>query len=74
LRDYRRARLEFAEQYVNWGLNEWGKVLFTDESKFCLFASDNRVKVYRRTGERYAECNIQPRVNFGGGFVIVRRA
>jgi transposase len=26
---HRRARLEFAHQYVNWGDNEWKNVLFT---------------------------------------------
>jgi hypothetical protein len=41
-RDHRRARREFAEQYVNWGLNEWGKVLFTDESKFCFSIIDSK--------------------------------
>jgi hypothetical protein len=34
-------------------------------------SSDNHVRIDRRPGERYAQCHIQPIVNFGGGSVMV---
>jgi hypothetical protein len=46
-------------------------ILFTDESRFCLYSDDRRVRVYRRPGERYAQCNIVGTVSHGGGFVMV---
>jgi hypothetical protein len=41
---HRRARLEFARQYVNRGDNEWKNVLFTDESRFSPRSPDGREK------------------------------
>jgi hypothetical protein len=52
---HRRARLEFAHQYVNRGDNEWKNVLFTDESRFSPRSPDGREKVWRRPGERYSQ-------------------
>lgn len=35
--DHRRARLQFAREHVDWNLEDWERVLFTDESRFCLY-------------------------------------
>lgn len=70
-RAHRVARLRFAREHVNWTINDWAHVLFTDESRFSLFASDRRIPVYRRDGERYSECNMRPNSNFRGGSIMV---
>ncbi|GFX19133.1 transposable element Tcb2 transposase [Trichonephila clavipes] len=36
-----------------WNVTDWQKVVFSDESRFVLGADDNRVRVWRRPGERY---------------------
>ncbi|KZR97167.1 Uncharacterized protein APZ42_008116, partial [Daphnia magna] len=36
-------RLIFSQKHVMWTKAQWSKVLFTDESKFCLFGSNSRV-------------------------------
>uniref|UniRef100_T1HHE3 DDE_3 domain-containing protein n=1 Tax=Rhodnius prolixus TaxID=13249 RepID=T1HHE3_RHOPR len=69
--DHRRAHLEFAREHRNWSENDWRNVLFSDESRFALYAPDGRRRVYRRPGERYAPCNISGRLPFGGGSVMV---
>lgn len=69
--DHRRHRLQFAQEHRNWGDREWGNVLFSDESRFCRFSDDRRSRVYRRPGERYAQCNILGTVSYGGGSVMV---
>jgi transposase len=69
--DHRRQRLLFANDHLNWNNNDWANVLFTDESRFCLYSDDRRVRVYRRLGERYAQCNIVGTVSHGGGSVMV---
>ncbi|RZC40183.1 HTH 38 domain containing protein [Asbolus verrucosus] len=46
-------------------------VMFSDESKFCLYANDRRMPVYRRPGKRYLQCNFVYDVNFGRGSVMV---
>lgn len=70
-RAHRVARLRFARQHQHWGNEEWGRVLFTDESRFCLRSPDGRQRVWRRGGERFAQCNIVPKLSHGGGSVMV---
>ncbi|GFU79678.1 transposable element Tcb2 transposase [Trichonephila clavipes] len=36
-----------------WNVTHWQKVVFSDESRFVLGTDDNRVRVWRRPGERY---------------------
>lgn len=68
--EHRRNRLQFARMHVNWEPADWSRVLFTDESRFSLYHSDRRVRVYRRPGERYAQCNFVENIRHGGGSVM----
>jgi len=45
---HRRNRLQYARSHQNWTARQWNNVLFTDKSRFCLFGSDRRVRVWRR--------------------------
>ncbi|GFW45625.1 transposable element Tcb2 transposase [Trichonephila clavipes] len=36
-----------------WNVTDWQKVVFRDESRFVLGTENNRVRVWRRPGERY---------------------
>ncbi|GFU59598.1 transposable element Tcb1 transposase [Trichonephila clavipes] len=36
-----------------WNVTDWQKVVFSDKSRFVLGADNNRVRVWRRPGERY---------------------
>lgn len=71
LRRHRIARLQFARNHEHWGENEWGRVLFTDESRFSLRSPDGRERVWRRQQERFTECAFSPRVGYQGGSVMV---
>ncbi len=46
-------------------------VMFSDESRFCIRKVDGRTRVWRRSGERYANCCIDRVIAFGGGSVMV---
>jgi transposase len=70
-RHHRVARLNYARDHSNWNVNQWSNVLFSDESRFCINSPDGREKVWRRPGERFAQCNISPRVPFHGGSLMV---
>src|SRR5436305_2551341 len=37
---HRQKRLNFAKKYKDWGVEEWSKVIWSDESKFMIFGSD----------------------------------
>ena len=40
---------------------KWRSVVFSDESRFCLYASDGCTRVRRRSGDRYLPECIRPR-------------
>lgn len=68
---HREARLNFAIEHQNWNVYDWSRVLFTDESRFCLKVPDGRQRVYRRLGERFTSCTTKIRKNFNGGSLMV---
>ncbi|UYV63365.1 hypothetical protein LAZ67_2003861 [Cordylochernes scorpioides] len=47
----RRQRLEWCRARSTW-MTEWHRVVFSDESPFCLSGDSRRVRVWRRRGER----------------------
>ncbi|UYV65482.1 hypothetical protein LAZ67_3004473 [Cordylochernes scorpioides] len=47
----RRRRLEWCRARSTW-MTEWHRVVFSDESRFCLSSDSRRVRVWRRRGER----------------------
>lgn len=71
LRHHRRERLRFAREHLNWTVEQWSNVLFTDESRVCLRSPDGRERVYRRPNERFAECTITELISYHGGSVMV---
>jgi len=64
------ARLGWCQERQKWD-EEWKKVVFSDESRFCLFHSDGRVRVWRKPGEEYLPDCLEPTVKFSGGSVMV---
>lgn len=71
LREHRVARLRFAREHANWTVDDWSKVLFTDECRMALRAPDGRHRVYRRRNERYLPNTTVQTVSYDGGSVMV---
>jgi transposase len=46
-RQHRVASLAFAREHVNWDIGDWQNVMFSDESRFCLYANDRRMSCIR---------------------------
>lgn len=67
----RAARLDYALKFKDWTIEQWKRVLFSDESKYNLFGNDSRGHVYRPDGERFNEKYIVPTMKHGGGNVMV---
>ena len=67
----RNTRLQWVTQRLGWRAREWRRVLFTDESRFCLSHGDGRVRVWRREGERYADACVVQQDRWGGGSLMV---
>jgi transposase len=67
----RKKRIEFANDNLNKDNSYWKRILWSDESKFNLFGSDGKIKVWRRVGEELKDECLQPTVKYGGGNVKV---
>ncbi|GFU31806.1 transposable element Tc1 transposase [Trichonephila clavipes] len=51
--EHRQLRLQWCQARSMRNVTDWQKVVFSDESRFVLGTDDNRVRVWRRPGERY---------------------
>ncbi|GFX08010.1 transposable element Tc1 transposase [Trichonephila clavipes] len=56
--EHRQLRLQWCQARSMWNVTDWQKVVFSDESRFVLGTDDNRVRVWRRPGERYNTSHI----------------
>ncbi|GFX62575.1 transposable element Tcb2 transposase [Trichonephila clavipes] len=55
---HRRRRSLWCRENRNWRDNEWGRVLFTDESRFSLSSDSHRILIWRERGSRNHPSNI----------------
>ena len=67
----KQKRLKWAKEHKKWTVNQWKKVLWTDESKFQLFGQNRRVFVRRQNDERMTDGCVVPTVQHDGGSVLV---
>ncbi|GFX76019.1 transposable element Tcb2 transposase [Trichonephila clavipes] len=58
---HRRRRSLWCREHRNWRDNEWGRVLFTDESRFSLSSDSHRILIWREQ-----EAAIIPRTSLKG--------
>jgi len=68
---HQKRRLDFARKYENWTINDWSKVIWSDESKFKVFGSDGKQYYWKRPEESLNCFHIKLTVKFGGGSVMI---
>ena len=68
---HRDDRRLWCTQHLRWTAQDWGSVLFSDESSFNVSHGDARSVVYRRTNQRYNQDMIVETTNKGYGNVMV---
>ncbi|GFX72271.1 transposable element Tcb2 transposase [Trichonephila clavipes] len=68
---HRRRRSLWFREHRNWRDNEWGRVLFTDESRFSLSSDSHRILIWRERGSHNHPSNIIERDRYGGRGVLV---
>ncbi|GFW99745.1 uncharacterized protein TNCV_3419751 [Trichonephila clavipes] len=47
-----RGRLQWCLARSGWNHADWGRIVFSDESRFQLCPDDHRRRVWRRPGQR----------------------
>lgn len=68
---HRRRRFVWCREHQNWTDQQWGRVLFTDESRFSLTTDSGRIHIWRERGTRNNPSNIVERDRFRGRGVLV---
>ncbi|GFT60100.1 transposable element Tcb1 transposase [Trichonephila clavipes] len=68
---HRRRCSLCCREHRNWIDNEWGRVLFTDESRFSLSSDSHRILIWRERRSRNHPSNIIERDRYGGRGVLV---
>lgn len=66
----RGARLTWAENHVNWDQQEWGRVLFSDESRFSYHPDSRRIRIWREPGKAARLQHAREIVKYGGGSIM----
>ncbi|MBJ5579775.1 hypothetical protein JGG64_23210 [Salmonella enterica subsp. enterica serovar Derby] len=60
-KSHRSQRLQWCRDRASW-TTEWHRIVFSDESRFCVSSDSRRIRVWRRRGDRSnpaatAECH-----------------
>ncbi len=58
------ASLTWAKEKKNWTVAQWSKVLFSDESKFCISFGNQGPRVWRKGGEAHSPSCLKSSVKF----------
>jgi transposase len=65
--DNKKARLAWAQKYRNWTIEDWTRVLWSDEVKVNLLGSDGQEYVWKKAGEPLSQREVKGTLKFGGG-------
>ncbi len=63
-------RLTWAKEKKNWTVAQWSKVLFSDESKFCISFGNQGSRVWRKGGEAHSPSCLKSSVKFPQSVMI----
>ena len=67
----RKARLDWALDHVNWTIDDWKRVVWTDETKINRFGSDGKTYTWKVPGELLKRKHVKGTVKHGGGCLMV---
>ena len=64
---HREQRLKFALYHQNWTVEDWKRILWSDETKINRIGSDGKVYTWKKRGEPLSDRTTTPTVKHGGG-------
>jgi len=68
---HRRERLQWAERCKEYTLEDWKRIVWSDETKINCLGSDGRKWVWKEVGEPLSDRLVESTVKFGGGNVMM---
>jgi hypothetical protein len=67
---HQEKRYHWAKTYVNWTVDDWKRVVFSDETKINLWNSDGIIYHWKRPNDQVNPFHIHPTVKHGGGHLM----
>src|SRR5258705_5389130 len=68
---HRQERLDFALSHQDWTVDDWRRVVWSDETKINRLGSDGPKWVWKNAGEGLSDRLVEGTKKFGGGSVMV---
>jgi transposase len=68
---HRKERMDFALAHQDWTVEDWKKVVWSDETKINRLGSDGRKWVWKKAGEGLSDRLVEGTLKFGGGSLMV---
>ena len=68
---HHKACLDYAYAHKDWTVEDWKKIVWSDETKINRLGSDGRKWVWKKAGEGLSDRVVQGTVKFGGGSVMM---
>jgi hypothetical protein len=68
---HKKKRLAFAFKYKEWTIEDWKRVIWSDETKINRIGSDGRQWAWKQVGQGLVEKEIKKTVKHGGGNIMV---
>jgi len=66
-----KERLEFAKRYKDYTIDDWKRVIWSDETKINRFNSDGRSWCWKSDGESLQDHHVKQTVKYGGGSLMI---
>jgi len=66
-----KERLDFAIAHKDWTVEDWKRVVWSDETKINRLGSDGRKWVWKKAGEGLSERLVKGTKKFGGGSLMM---
>ena len=70
-RHHRRDRLDFAKAHQYWTIEDWKRVIWSNETKINHLGSDGRKWVWKKKGEGLSDRLVQGTQKFDGSYIIL---
>lgn len=68
---HRKDRLDWALARQNWTIEDWKRIVWSDETKINRLGSDGRKWVWKRDGEGLSDRLVSGTLKFGGGSLMM---
>ena len=68
---HRKERLDFVFAHKDWTLDDWKRVVWSDETKINHLGSDGRKWCWKKQGEGLSDGLVEGTLKFGGGSLMM---